>query len=75
MMNRQQEIKLRIAGMTCAHCGQHVTAALEEVPGVERAEVPDWKAAYAVVVADEQVAPDMLVEAVLSAGYTATVQK
>lgn len=61
-MNQQQEFTLRIGGMTCVHCGQHVTAALEEVPGVKRAEVPNWKAAYAVVVADAQVAPEMLVE-------------
>jgi len=74
-MNQQQAFTLRIGGMTCVHCGQHVTSALEEVPGVERAEVPNWKAAYAVVVADERVAPEMLVEAVVTAGYTATVQE
>jgi copper chaperone CopZ len=74
-MNQQQEVTLRIGGMTCVHCGQHVASALEEVPGVERADVPSWKAAYAVVIADERVASEMLVAAVVTAGYTATVQK
>ena len=32
-------IELPIEGMTCNHCVQHVTGALEAVPGVRRAEV------------------------------------
>ncbi|MHB8624698.1 MAG: cation transporter [Aggregatilineales bacterium] len=74
-MNNPQEFRLHIGGMTCAHCGQHVVSALEDIPGVERAEVPNWRSAQATVVADERVVPDMLLAAITAAGYTATVQK
>ena len=69
----QQQITLRVGGMTCAHCGQHVVAALEDLPGVERAEVSDWKSAQAIVLADEQVKVDRLLTAVNEAGYTASL--
>jgi mercuric reductase len=70
----KQHIELRVGGMTCASCAQHVAHALEAVPGVERATVPGWQSAHATVLADENVTPNALVAAVQTAGYTATVQ-
>src|SRR5713226_5121432 len=73
-MNKQQ-IDLRIGGMTCPSCGQHVTHALRNVPGVEKATVPGWQSARATVIADDSVSPTALVDAVKAAGYTATVRE
>jgi copper chaperone CopZ len=39
------DIKLKITGMTCAHCVQAVTKALDGVADVEKAEVKLWKTA------------------------------
>lgn len=33
------DTRLKITGMTCAHCVRAVTKALEGVPGVEKADV------------------------------------
>ena len=61
--------------MTCTSCAQHVTHALESVKGVEKAIVPGWKSARATVIADDEVLPTALINAVAEAGYTAAVQK
>src|SRR5260221_3330267 len=70
-----QQIELQVRGMTCVSCAQHVTHALESVPGVEKAIVPGWQSARATVIADNQVSPTALIDAVAEAGYTAAVQK
>lgn len=64
-------ITLRISGMTCDHCGEAVTRALQACPGVTSAVV-DVPAGSAVVTGR---APDRdtLVKAVVAAGYTATI--
>jgi len=41
--------------MTCEGCARHVTQALKGVPGVESAEVGDWREGTAAVVADAKV--------------------
>ena len=35
-------MNLKIGGMTCLNCVRHVREALQEVPGVEYAEVLGW---------------------------------
>ena len=32
-------IKLKISGMTCGHCAQHVTDELKEIQGIDRVSV------------------------------------
>jgi len=66
---------LRIDGMTCQNCARHVREALQQVPGVEYAEV-DLDAGRARVKAGP--APpqlNALVDAVTRAGYTAVPVK
>ena len=64
-------IRLKIDGMTCGHCVQHVKNALLEVPGVQGAEV-DLKLASAQVtgLAD----PSALITAVEQEGYKASLE-
>jgi copper chaperone CopZ len=65
------KIVLEIGGMGCDACVRTVTQALEEVPGVVRAEV-DLAAGRAIVRGD--LGPDgaaKLVSAVEEAGYSA----
>ncbi len=71
----KQLIELRIDGMSCPSCRQHVAHALEGVPGVEKAIVPGWQSARATVIANESVTPAALTEAVEAAGYTAIVRE
>lgn len=67
----QQEIQLRIEGMTCAACVARVERALKRVPGVQEAIV-NLATESATVRADlSAVQVEQLLEAVGSAGYTA----
>ncbi len=70
----QQQFDLRVSGMTCPNCSQHVTQALKAVPGVRRVDLTGWQTPRATVIADEGVAPNALTAAVEAAGYSATVQ-
>jgi mercuric reductase len=63
---------LKIDGMTCAACAEHVKQALEKVPGVRSAAV-SWSKALADVTVDEEVSRDTLAAAVMQAGYRARV--
>ena len=66
------EKKLSVEGMMCQHCVAHVKKALEGVQGVEEAVVDlDSNSAVAKLSAD--VADDVLVAAVVDAGYEAKV--
>ena len=58
---------LLIEGMMCGHCAAHVERALNAVPGVQ-AKV-DLGRKVAVVESAEEVADDVLRQAVLNAGY------
>lgn len=62
---------LKVSGMTCMHCVGAVKTALEQVPGVETAEVSLEKA-QAVVTGDADV-QDM-VAAIKGEGYGAEAQ-
>ncbi len=64
--------ELKIGGMTCANCARHVREALQEVPGVQYAEVDLEAGRASVTVRDEESADDAeLVAAVGRAGYAA----
>ena len=67
-----RKTQLAVGGMACAQrCAPRVRAALEAVPGVDRAVV-DFQAASAEVVAAAAVDPAALSQAVASLGMTAT---
>ncbi|MGI6217945.1 MAG: heavy metal translocating P-type ATPase [Coriobacteriales bacterium] len=66
------EKTLNVEGMMCEHCVAHVTKALEEIDGVESAKV-SLDDANAVVNMTKDVPDDVLVNAVVDAGYKATV--
>lgn len=70
-----QHITLRIEGMTCDGCARHVTEALKSVPGVQEAQVGNWRSGQATAVTQENVDPKRLVEAVQKSGYRAVVQE
>jgi copper chaperone len=64
-----QTVQLTITGMTCDHCVNAVTGALQGVPGVTEARVSlDEKLA---VVTGDAVDPAALVAAVEEEGYEA----
>lgn len=66
------EKKLSVEGMMCQHCVAHVKKALEGVEGVEEAVVDlDSNSATAKLSAD--VADQVLVDAIVGAGYEAKV--
>lgn len=67
------EKALHVEGMMCPRCVAHVKKALEEVPGVERADV-DLDAKRAVVTLSEDVADEVLVEAVVKEDYEASME-
>lgn len=63
-----------IEGMTCQHCVQAVKKALEDVPGVESADVSLEEGHAVVRYSDATVHLDELVKAVNDAGYKAHVE-
>lgn len=66
-----QEITLHVKGMTCEHCRNHVTKALQSVKGVTFVSV-DLKAKTATV-KGENLKTSELIEAVAYAGYEASL--
>ena len=63
-------IRLKIEGMTCGHCVQHVKTALLEVPGVQAAEVAlETGTAQVTGLTD----PSALIAAVEEEGYKASL--
>jgi copper chaperone CopZ len=62
------ETKLKVTGMTCMHCVGTVTKALENVPGVEKAEV-SLETGQANVTGNAKM--DSLLAAVKEEGYEA----
>lgn len=61
-------IELKVRDMTCANCVRHVSEALEQEPGVERALV-DLETGRAMVTGDAD--PDRLIAVLDEAGYPA----
>jgi len=66
-MSEKTTRSLSVEGMTCQSCVANVREALEEVPGVESAEV-DLDSGRARVTADDSVPGDALRAAVEGAG-------
>lgn len=73
-MMPEQHINLRIRGMSCPNCTDHVSDALQAVPGVHQVQIPGWQAGHARVAADPTVSPASLIAAVEAAGYSATLE-
>ncbi|MDE3119750.1 MAG: FAD-dependent oxidoreductase, partial [Nitrospirota bacterium] len=72
-MSDQDQIALRVEGMTCEGCARHVTEALKAMRGVDRVEVGSWQSGRATVVAKPDVSETTLVDAVRKSGYRAAV--
>ncbi len=64
--------QLRITGMTCDSCAAHVKAALEDVPGVQSAEVSYAKGSAKLAI-EAGTSPDALIAAVAGLGYRAAL--
>lgn len=66
--NKEMEITVKINGMMCPHCENHVKTALEELENVTEATA-DFKNAQAVIKASGAVDSNKIKEAVEKAGY------
>jgi len=66
-----EAITLKVTGMTCGHCVAAVTRALEQVPGVDSAEV-SLEERRAVVTGPAD--PQALIDAIREEGYEAALQ-
>lgn len=64
--------QLKITGMTCESCATHVKAALENVPGVQSAEV-SYAQGSARLAVEAGTSPDTLIAAVAGLGYRAAL--
>jgi heavy metal translocating P-type ATPase len=69
---RSTTMTLPVEGMTCASCVGRVERALKAVPGITSATV-NLATERAAVIADRQVDPGLLIQAVEAAGYHVTV--
>jgi copper chaperone len=68
-MSNRRDTVLEVQGMTCPSCIRHVTAALDDLDGVEKIDVK-MKDGLVVVQHDASAAPvDRLVDALREAGY------
>ena len=66
--NKEMEITVKINGMMCPHCENHVKTALEELENVTEVTA-DFKTAQAVIKASGAVNSNKIKEAVEKAGY------
>ena len=74
-MADRERIILRVEGMTCDGCVDHVTRALQQVPGVLYVDVPGWQAGRAEVIVKPDVSDQVLIDAISQAGYRGAVQQ
>jgi mercuric reductase len=72
-MESQQELELKVSGMTCDACATHVTRALQGVSGVVGVNVRGWRSGKALVTAQGGADSAALTAAVQEAGYRASV--
>jgi mercuric reductase len=72
-MAAQREVELTVSGMTCDACANHVTHALQGVPGAMDVHVPGWRSGKALVQGLETLDLTLLTAAVQGAGYRASV--
>lgn len=63
------KLSLKVSGMSCSHCQMTVRKALEQIPGVSKADV-DLNAGTASVEAESgRVSLEQLMQAVEAAGF------
>ena len=74
-MALEEELELKIRGMTCDSCAFHVEEALISVDGVKHVEVPGWKSGQAKVLAAAGTETEALIESVHQAGYSAKIKR
>ncbi len=68
-MATTERVKLKISGMTCAHCEQTVRNALEQVPGVQTVEMVSYRQQQAVVLAEPGLAAAAVEQALDEVGF------
>ena len=68
------KITVKIKGMDCEHCAHHVKSAVENLDGVEKAEVNLKKGEAAVTLSKVQpAAAEAIIQAVKGIGYDASL--
>lgn len=71
---RQKKAVIKVTGMSCNHCVQHVEKALQQAKGISAASV-DLKAERAYVDYDSsETDTDNLLQVIKNAGYEAALQ-
>lgn len=73
-MAEKKILELKVEGMHCATCPDHVEQALRHVEGVEAVQIPGWRSNKATVTARSDVLEADLEDSVTRAGYRAEVQ-
>ena len=68
-----QTLTLKIDGMTCGGCVKSVTNVLQNLDGVEKAEVSLENADATISFDESKIQPAALIEAVEDAGFDATL--
>ncbi len=63
---------LLVTGMSCGSCRQHVSRALQAVPGVSQVQV-DLASGRVEILHEPAVVPETLIQTIIAAGYTARV--
>ena len=69
----KKKISLQVKGMSCEHCVQSVTQALEALDGISKVKVRLKRARADVQYDPDRVTPDAMIEAITNAGYEADV--
>ena len=70
MSTNSQPVSFAISGMSCGHCVAAVKSALDAAPGVV---VKDVAVGSATVALDAATDPDVALEAIREAGYSARI--
>lgn len=73
-MSETREVTIEVRGMTCSHCEQTVTKALQSVPGVVEVRQVSYANALASVAAGPEATAERIEAAVAKAGYRAHVK-
>ncbi len=64
---------LSVTGMSCVSCSSHVDRAVRQVPGVQSATV-DLRARTVDVTHAHPIAPSLLTDAIMAAGYGVAIR-
>jgi copper ion binding protein len=69
-MSKMERISLKVAGMSCAHCENRVSAAIKKLPGVEEASASAKEAKVDVAFDADKTGIEQIKEAISESGYT-----